>query len=106
LARTSVLAKACIGTRTIIRARITYSTRKSSLSKAKYGAGESCRRGKERIAVLEEVYGAVNTCKGALAVVLAAQGADCADTVGEDGLNDDRSVIPVEGREATSLMSS
>lgn len=36
-----------------------------------------------------------------LAVVLAVPGADCADMVGKDGINGDRRVVPIEGREAT-----
>ncbi len=43
---------------------------------------------------------AVGTCTGASEVVLVAPGADCSDMVDKDGINDDRSVVPLEG-EAT-----
>jgi hypothetical protein len=44
---------------------------------------------------------AVGTCTGASEVVLVAPGADCSDMVDKDGINDDRSAVPLEGREAT-----
>jgi hypothetical protein len=44
---------------------------------------------------------AVSTCTGASEVVLVAPGADCSDMVDKDGINDDRSAVPLEGREAT-----
>jgi hypothetical protein len=78
--------RACIRTRTIVRARVF-----ALLGKAEYGAEESYRADKERIAVPAEVCGAVSTCKGALEGVLVAPGADCADMVGKDGRSDDRS---------------
>jgi hypothetical protein len=37
----------------------------------------------------------------ALEVVLAAPEADCTDMIGNYGVNDDRSAVPLEGREAT-----
>jgi hypothetical protein len=39
--------------------------------------------------------------KGASAAVLAAPGADCTNMVGKDGINDDRSMTPLDVREAT-----
>jgi hypothetical protein len=53
------------------------------------------------VVVPAEVWGTIGTCTGASAVVLAVPGTDCADTVGKDGINDDRTAVPLEGREAT-----
>jgi hypothetical protein len=57
--------------------------------------------GTRSVVVPAEVWGTIRTCTGASAVVLTVPGADCADKVGKYGISDDRTAVPLEGREAT-----